>query len=86
MIINKSEITAFTNLSEEICLQVLNIIEREFGEIGDFCIEDNEFYFRAYRGYFEDAKTEIVQNGIKLRLSSKSDENFSVGYDIVMEA
>jgi len=83
MIIGGYKITAFTNLSEYMCLKVLDIVQREFGEIGDFSIEDDEVGFRVYRGYFEDAPKEIDRDGIKLQLIEKSDYHYSLGYKII---
>lgn len=82
MIIDGYEITAFTNLSEEICTKVLDIVQREFGEIGNFLIEDDEVGFRVYRGYFEDAPKLIKAEEIKLKLIEKSDYFFALGYKI----
>ncbi|PKP61073.1 MAG: hypothetical protein CVT88_01210 [Candidatus Altiarchaeales archaeon HGW-Altiarchaeales-1] len=85
MIIDGYEITAFTNLREEICLKVLSIIEREFGEIGDFCIEDNEVSFSCYRGYYEGAPKVMATKEIKLKLIDKFDDPvFSVAYKIIL--
>ena len=84
MKINGYEITQFTKLSEEICLRVLDIIQIEFGEIGDFLIEDNEVGFRVYRGYFENAPKIIKVGKLKLELIEKSDYNFALGYKILI--
>jgi len=84
MRIDGYEITAFTNLSEEVCLKVLDVVEREFGEIGDFSIEDDEVGFRVYRGYFENAPKMIEEQGIKLKLIEKSDYHYSLGYKIIL--
>jgi len=82
MILNNYKITTFTNLSKEVCLKVLGIVQREFGEIGDFQIEDDEVSFRVYRGYFENAPEVIEENEVKLRLIEKSDYYFALGYKI----
>ena len=85
MIIDGYEITAFTNLSEEVCLKVLDITEKEFGEIGNFRIEDNEVSFEVYKGYFEEAHNIIESQDKKIRLNliGKFDDPFySLGYKI----
>jgi len=84
MIIDGYEITAFTNLSEEICTKILDIVQREFGEIGDFLIEDDEVGFRVYRGYFEDSPKLITAEGIELKLIEKSDYYFALGYKVYL--
>jgi hypothetical protein len=86
MIIDGYDITAFTNLSEEICSKILDIVQREFGEIGDFLIEDDEVGFRVYRGYFENAPKLITVEEIKLKLIEKSDYHFALGYKICMRS
>jgi hypothetical protein len=86
MIIDGYEITAFTNLSEEICTKILDIVQREFSEIGDFLIEDDEVGFRVYRGYFENAPKLITAEEIKLKLIEKSDYHFVLGYKICIRS
>lgn len=81
------EITAFTNLSEEICLRVLDAVEREFGEIGNFYIEDNEVSFEVYGGYFEEAPNTIESQdkAIRLNLLDKFDDPFyTLCYEITV--
>ena len=78
MIIDGYEITAFTNLSEEACLKVLDMAQREFCEIGNFYIEDNEVAFEVYRGYLEEA-SDIIENEdktVRLNLIDKLDDRF----------
>ena len=78
MIIDGYEITAFTNLSEEVCLKVLDMAQREFCEIGNFYIEDNEVAFEVYRGYLEEA-SDIIENEdktVRLNLIDKLDDRF----------
>lgn len=84
MIIDGYEITAFTNLNENVCLKVLNIAQKEFGEIGGFLIENDEVGFRVYRGYFENAPNMIVEKGLKLKLIEKADYHFALGYKILV--
>lgn len=84
MIIDGYEITAFTNLSEEVCLKIFDIVQNEFGEIGDFLIEDEEVSFRVSMGYFETAPKIIKADKLKLKLIDKSDYYFSVGYKIII--
>jgi len=78
MIIDGYEINAFTNLSEEACLKVLDMAQREFCEIGNFYIEDNEVAFEVYRGYFEEAPDNIESpdKTIQLTLIDKLDDRF----------
>jgi len=78
MIIDGYEINAFTNLSEEACLKVLDMAQREFGEVGNFYIEDNEVAFEVYRGYLEEA-SDIIENEdktVRLNLIDKLDDRF----------
>ena len=85
MIIDGYEITAFTNLSEEVCLKVLDMAQREFGEIGNCYIEDNEVAFEVYRGYFEEAPDiiESEDKTVRLNLIDKFDDPFySLCYEI----
>jgi len=85
MIIDGYKITAFTKLREELCLRVLDIVQREFGEIGSFLIEDYEVSFRVYRWYFENAPKIITEDGLKLKLIDKFDYYFSVAYEIILQ-
>jgi len=80
------EITTFTKLREYIGIRVLDIICKNFGEIGDFRIEDNEVYFRSYRDFFENAPKIIIEDGIELKRITKSDYHFTVGYLIFVKA
>ena len=78
MMIDGYEITAFTNLSEEVCLKVLDMAQRECGEIGNFYIEDNEVAFEVYGGYFEEAPDiiETEDKTVRLNLIDKLDDPF----------
>jgi len=83
MIIDGYEINCFTHLDKNSCIQVLDVAEAIFGEIGDFLIESNEVSFSCYRGYFEEAPKIIIAKGIKLILIDKFDSPvFSVAYKI----
>jgi len=83
IIIDVYKINTFTNLSEAVCLKILEIIQKEFGEIGDFLIEEDEVGFRVYRGYFENAPKMINEMELKLELIEKNDYHFALGYRIV---
>lgn len=80
--IDRNNLCSYTNLTKEICIKILEIIEREFGEIGDFYIEDNEVGFRVYRELFENAPQKIIDTEITLTLLEKSENSFSLGYNI----
>lgn len=83
--ITTKELTAYTHFDEKVCLCILNVIEKGFGEIGDFLIEDDSVSFSVYRGYFEEAPKIIKMEGgkIELRLIEKFDDPFySVCYNI----
>ena len=85
MMIDGYEITAFTNLSEEVCIKVFDMVQREFGEIGNFYIEDNEVSLEVYGGYFEEASNiiESQDKTIRLNLIGKFDDPFySLSYEI----
>jgi hypothetical protein len=70
------EITAYTKLKREICLRVLDAIQKECGEIGNEQIEDNYISFEVYRDYFEDAPR-VIRNGLfTLKLVDKFDDPF----------
>ncbi|MDD5016155.1 MAG: hypothetical protein PHW73_13855 [Atribacterota bacterium] len=72
-------------MNKEIYLKILDTIEKEFCEIGNFCIEDNEVSFEVYRGYFEEAPNSIESQDktISLNLIDKFDDPFySLSYDI----
>ncbi len=84
MIIDGYEIAQFTNLSEEICLKILYIVQKEFGELGDFLIEEDEVGFCVYRGYFENAPKIIGEKDLLLKLIEKSDYHFALGYKILI--
>lgn len=84
MIIDGYKITAFTKLREELCLRVLNIVQREFGEIGYPLIEDDCISFEVYRDYFKDAPLVIEHKGVILRLIDKFDNLFfTLCYEII---
>ncbi len=78
MIVDGYEITAFTRLSEEVCLRVLDLAQTEFGEIGKFYIEDNEVSFEVYGGCFEQAPNiiESQDKTVRLSLIDKFDDPF----------
>lgn len=80
--INIKELSAFTDLSEELCLSILEIVESEFGEIGSFLIEDDCASFRVYRGYYEDASRIIDNGSIILKLIDKFERDFTLAYQI----
>ena len=85
MIIDGYEITEYTNLSEEVCMKVLETAEREFGEIGNFLIEDNAVSFEVQKGYFEEAEEIILSQDKTMRLDliDKFDDPFCVvAYEI----
>jgi hypothetical protein len=82
MIIDGYQINSFTKFSEVFCIKVLSIIQREFGEVGDFLVEDDEVSFRVSRGFFENAPSKIIYEDISLNLIEKSDYLFSLGYKV----
>ncbi len=57
---------------------ILDLIQQEFGEIGNFIIEENYASFEIYRGYYEDAPKflQIHGGGISLKLVEKFDDPF----------
>jgi hypothetical protein len=70
------ELTAYTNLKREICLRILDAIQKECGEIGNAQIEDDYISFEVYSGYFEDAPR-VIRNGLfTLKLVDKFDDPF----------
>ncbi len=63
----------------------LNIANNEYGEIGDFMLEDDFISFSVYRAFFEEP-TEVITvgNHIKLIFIDKFDDPvFSLVYKIV---
>lgn len=84
--IDRNNLCSYTSLGKDICIKILEIIEREFGEIGDFCIEENEVGFRVYKGPFEIAPAKIIDTKITLTLFEKFENSFSLGYHISIEA
>jgi hypothetical protein len=70
------ELTAYTNLKREICLRILDAIQKECGEIGNTQIEDDYISFEVYRGYFEDAPRVIRNGRFTLKLIDKFDDPF----------
>lgn len=70
------ELDSYTDLSKDICLEVVGVVEREFGEIGNPLIEEDCISFEVYRGYFEDAPSVIMGRRITLKLVDKHDEQF----------
>lgn len=63
----------------------LNIVNTEYGEIGDFLLEDNQLGFSVYRAFYEDPiKVIYVENRFKLILIDKFDDPvFALAYKIV---
>ncbi|MGQ9805881.1 MAG: hypothetical protein ACUVRP_07375 [Chlorobiales bacterium] len=56
---------------------ILNAIEKEYGEIGDYDLEDNYVSFTVYLDSFEDPSEEIVvDENTKLRFVDKFDDPF----------
>lgn len=83
MKVNGYELTSFTHFSEEVCLKLLNIIEKEFGEIGDLTIENDEIYFTTYRAVYENPPEEIKDEGLNLtRVGMFDDLFFCVAYQV----
>ncbi len=76
MLIDSEELTAFTKLSKNVCLHILEMVQKECGEIGNPLIEDRCISFEVYRGYFEDAPSVIQDKSITLKLSDKFDDPF----------
>ncbi len=83
MIIDGYKINQFTRFSEEHCSNIYKEIAKEFGEIGEFLIEEDEVGFRVYRGCFENAPRKILVEDTILKLIHKSSHNFSLGYKII---
>ena len=79
-----SNLNSFTSLTNDTCFKILEVIEREFGEIGNFYIEDYEVGFRVYSSLFENAPSKIINTKITLTLIDKSENCFSLGYNISM--
>lgn len=77
------ELAAYTHFSKRTCLRVVDIVERECGEIGNVLIEGDEISFEVYRGWFEDAPRFIKDGKITLKLVGKSDVRyFTLSYKI----
>jgi hypothetical protein len=70
------ELDSYTTLSKDICLEVVGVVEMEFGEVGNPLIEEDCISFEVYRGYFEDGPSVIKGRGITLRLMDTYDEQF----------
>jgi hypothetical protein len=86
MIIDGDKVNAFTNLSEDMCIKVIDILQKEYGEIGHFRIEGNEVSFQVYKWCYEEAQHIIKSdnNKIKLNLIDKFDDPFySLSYRII---
>ena len=82
--IDKKELTAFTNLNEKLCLSILETVEREFGEIGNFLLEDDEVSFEVYKDYLDIAPNNITESSFILKLIEKCDYHFySLSYHII---
>ena len=87
MIVGSYKINAFTDLSEDICVKVLDLLQKEYGEIGHFLIEDDEVSFQVYKCYYEGTQKNIksVDNKIKLNLIDRFDDPFySLAYKITL--
>jgi len=87
MIIDSYRINAFTSLSEDICVKIIDILQKEYGEIGHFCIEDYEVSFQVYKWCYEEAQHIIksTDNKIKLKLVDKFDDPYySLAYKIAL--
>lgn len=64
---------------------ILNAIEKEYGEIGDYNLEDNYVSFTVYLCYFEEPIKEIIiDENTKLRFVDKFDDPFySLIYKVI---
>lgn len=76
LVIDFENLNSFTKLSKNICLEVLETVQKEFGEIGNPLIEDNFISFEVYRAYFEDAPSVIKFKSFSLKLIDKYDDPF----------
>lgn len=87
MMIDSYKIDAFTKLSENVCLEVINLLQQEYGEIGHLRIEDNEVSFQVYKWCYEETQHVIKSENdkIQLRLIDKLDDPFySLSYRIAL--
>lgn len=59
-------------------LKILKVVNLEFGDIGNFLIEDGYVSFEVYRGYYEDAPKflQTIDGKIRLKLVDKFDDRF----------
>jgi len=66
------------NENEAWSQDILDLIQREFGEIGNFLIEEDYVSFEVYRGYYEDAPKflQTLNCEIGLKLVEKFDDPF----------
>jgi hypothetical protein len=86
MVLDIKELTAFTKLNKNICLHVLEMVERECGEIGNPLIEDDCISLEVYRGYFDDAPLIIQHKSVTLKIIDKFDDPFfTLCYKIIQE-
>jgi hypothetical protein len=56
--------------------EVLDLVDREFHEIGDIVIEDGFIAFQVYRGDYEEAPRVIKTPLVKLTLMRKFDDPY----------
>ncbi|GIV27506.1 MAG: hypothetical protein KatS3mg027_1320 [Bacteroidia bacterium] len=65
--------------------KILEACEREYGEIGDFLIEDEYISFTVYLGYFEEPIKEIlIDHNTKLIFIDKFEDPFyTLSYKIL---
>jgi len=64
---------------------ILHFIEKEYGEVSDFIVEDNIVGFSIFKGYFDSALKEIqINKHTKLVLIHKYDDPcYSLAYEIL---
>lgn len=82
-ILDKGKLTVFTALDAKLCLSILETVEREFGEIGNFLIEDSCVSFCVYGGYFENAHKVIFHEDYSLKLVGRFDHDYTLSYYIL---
>jgi hypothetical protein len=75
-------LNSFTKLNEIDCINILELVENEFGEIVDFIIEDDEVMFSVYPAFLENVPPIISNNHISLQLIEISNYSNSIGYKI----
>ena len=87
MIIDSYRVNAFTHLSEDMCVKIVDILQKEYGEIGHFRIEDDEVSFQVYKWCYEAAEQIVksTDSSIKLKLVDKFDDPYySLAYKIAL--